>query len=51
MCGEGHLKRRGCVGESCESEASSGMVYVVHVRGGLEVNRGIGRNVFAMDFE
>lgn len=45
------LKRRGCIGESCESETSLGMVYVMCVRGGLEVSRRIGRNVFAKDLE
>lgn len=46
-----HLRRRGCIGESHESEARSGMVYVVCERGVLEVNRGIGRDVYAKDLQ
>lgn len=48
---EGHSRRSGCMGESCECGACSGMVFVVCLWGGLLVSRGIGRNAFVKDLE
>lgn len=48
---EGHSSRSGCMGESCECAACSGMVFVVCLWGGLSASRGIGRNAFVKDLE